>query len=213
MGSLKTLGLLALVALLWAGPAWAHGKEQHAKPGEAAAAVTPDPAQAALPPEPFPLDIGGPFSLVEHTGRKVTDRDYRGSYLLIFFGYAQCEGLCPVGLKNMVDALDLLGDAGAEIQPLLITVDPEHDTVETMAAHVGEIHPRLIGLTGTAEDIAAVRKAYKVEAKAQGTSWKGKAIFSHGTLIYLMRPDGGFATLMPPVLDAETMARTIERYL
>ena len=165
------------------------------------------------PAAPFPFEVGGPFRLTDHRGREVSDEDFRGSYLLVFFGYANCERICPVGLKRMVEALDLLGEAAARVQPLLITVDPARDTVEALAAYVPQVHPRLIGLTGTPAQLAAAAKAYRVEAAQVGTSWKGEPVFAHGSYVYLMGPDGRFATLLPPVLDSETMAETIRKYL
>ena len=200
---------LALGALLTSGPVWAHGEEKHAP----AAAPAPAASEAALPAAAFPVDIGGPFALTDHTGREVTERDFQGRHLLVFFGYAQCESICPVGLKRMVEALDLLGEAGATVQPVLITVDPEQDTVEALARHVPTIHPRLVGLTGTPDQLAGARKAYKVESKRVGKSWNGAPIFNHGSYIYLMDPAGDFATLLPPVLDSAAMAKIIRNYL
>ena len=162
---------------------------------------------------PFPFEIGGPFELVDHRGRRVTEREYLGSHLLVFFGYAQCRSICPVALERMAAALDLLGAAGAGVQPLLITVDPAHDDIEALARRVAEVHPRLIGLTGSRDALDAAAKAYRVETEARGTSLKGTPIFSHGSYIYLMGPDGKFATLLPPVMGAEQMASIIGRYL
>ena len=170
----------------------------------------PAPAPAATP---FPADIGGRFALIDHEGRAVTDADFRGRFLLVFFGYAKCPGVCPVALRHMSDALDLMGEAGARIQPLLITVDPETDTPEALAQAIARIHPRLIGLTGTAEELAAVRRAYKVESAPMGRSWKGTQIFRHGTFVYLMGPDGALLSVLPPVLGPERMAEILRGYL
>ena len=212
---LKLIGpVSALTALLWAGTAAGHGEEQHGAAAEPAKA--PAKIEAALPSGPapaFPFQIGGGFSLTDHRGKAVTDRDFRGAHMLVFFGYASCESICTVGLNRMTAALGLLGERAAEIQPILITVDPERDTPEMLAEHVPKIHPRLVGLTGTEEQLAAAAKAYRVESKVVGKSWKGDTIISHGSYIYLMDPEGNFATLLPPVLDPETMAKTIENYL
>ncbi len=162
---------------------------------------------------PLPLEIGGPFALVDHPGRAVSDETFRGDYLLVFFGYANCPGICPVGLRNMVEALDRLGDDGARVTPLLITVDPAHDTAANLAAAVGKIHPRLIGLTGTPAQLRAARTAYRVDAKAAGRSWRGVELFSHGTFIYLMGPDGKFLSLFPPVMPPAALAKAIGGYL
>ena len=162
---------------------------------------------------PFDFEIGGPFELTDHHGHQVTDKDFHGRYLLVFFGYAQCESICPVGLSRMVKAVDLLGQDGEAVQPALITVDPEDDTVEALARHVPKIHPRLVGLTGTPAQLAAARQAYRVDAKLVGQAWDGKPVYSHGSFLYLMAPDGSFATLIPPVLAPEAMAKTIRKYL
>ena len=197
--------LVLLAVLLAAGGAGAHDRH---KPAKAAESQGPPALPAA-----FAFDIGGPFALIDHRGRNVTDRDYRGAFLLVFFGYASCENICPVALGSMAAALDLLGPAGEDIQPLLITVDPATDGMEALAAYVPKVHPRLVGLTGSAQAIEAAAKAYHVESRKVGTAWDGGPIFSHGSYLYLMGRDGEFLTLLPPVMDAETMANTIRRYL
>jgi len=217
--SQRSAGLLGAAALSIAvavgAPALAHDKHEHAaapaEPAEPAEAA--EPSSQGAPAEPFPVDIGGDFALVDHTGKPVTDADYRGRYMLVFFGYAQCDSICPVGLKRMAEAVDLLGEDGAQVQPILITVDPEHDTPEALAAHLPTIHPRLVGLTGTPEAVAAAMKSYKVSAKPMGQSWKGTPVISHGSYIYLMGPDGALLSVLPPVLSSEAMAGIIRRYL
>lgn len=199
------MGLTIAAAVLWAAAGGARAHEQHE-----GAASAPAPAAETTP---FPADIGGPFALVDHRGRAVTDASYRGRFMLIFFGYSQCEAICPVGLKNMTAAVTLLGDAGASVQPLLITVDPEADSPEVLARAVPEIHPRLVGLTGSPEALAAARKAYKVEAKPTGRSWKGKPLISHGSFVYLVGPDGALLAILPPVLAPEAMADILRRYV
>ena len=179
------------------------------QPGQGA---TETPAPAA-PSADFPFRIGGPFRLADHTGREVSDRDFLGAHLLVFFGYASCKSICPVALPAMAEALEILGADGARIQPLFITVDPENDTPEVLAAFAAKIHPRLIGLTGSPEALRAAAEAYRIESKKVGQAWTGGPVFSHGSYIYLMAPDGAFATLLPPVMDPRTMARTIARYL
>ena len=208
MQRLKPLALgLALAAWLSGGSALGHDSEKHPNATPEGKAPVDGPAAA------FPFEIGGTFELVDHRGRAVSDKDFRGAHLLIFFGYANCERICPVGLKRMVEAVDLLGAARARVQLLLITVDPARDTAESLAKYVPTIHPRLIGLTGTPEQLAAAAKAYRVESEEVGRSWKGEPVISHGSYIYLMDPEGRFATLLPPVLDAQTMAKTIRKYL
>lgn len=105
----------------------------------------------------------------------MTEKDYAGSYTLVFFGFATCPEVCPTELQKMAQALEILGEEkAAKIQPIFITVDPERDTAEALKVYVAEFHPKLVGLTGTAEQIEAVKKAYRVYAsKVQMEGWRG----------------------------------------
>ncbi len=207
--------LVTLFAVAGAGPALGHeGHKQDQAPAEAAEAPeVAEPSSEGAAAEPFPVDIGGPFALVDHTGKSVTDADFRGRYMLVFFGYAQCDSICPVVLKHMTEAVDLLGERGEQVQPILITVDPKNDTPEALAAHLPTVHPRLVGLTGKPAAIEAAMKSYKVNARPMGQSWKGTPVISHGSYIYLMGPDGALLSILPPVLSSEAMAGIIARYI
>ncbi len=210
------LALVTLVAAAGAGPAWGH--EQHKQGGAQLRADQSDTLQTgaaagSAAAEPFPADIGGAFELIDQTGKTVTDADFHGRYMLVFFGYAQCDGICPVSLKRMTRALDLLEEDGEQVQPIFITVDPENDTPAALAAYLPTIHPRLIGLTGTPEAVHAAMKSYKVNANPVGQSWKGTQLISHGSYIYLMGPDGALLTVIPPVFSPPAMAGIIQRYL
>ena len=111
--------------------------------------------------------IGGPFSLVGADGKPVTDRDFRGRYMLIFFGFTHCPDICPAELQVIAQALEQLGDKAKTVVPIFITLDPERDTPEAMANYVKSFGPNFVGLTGSPEAIAAAAKAYRV-AYAQG---------------------------------------------
>ncbi len=195
---------IGALILGFASTASAHGTERQG--ATVAPATTEDNT-------PFPFEIGGPFALVDHTGTPRTDADFGDDYMLVFFGYTSCDGICPVGLQRMAEALDRLGAAGARVQPLFITVDPANDTPAAIAAYVAAVHPRLIGLTGSIDALDPVAKAYRVRARPIARAADGRVIMSHGTYVYLMGPGGAFLTLLPPILDAETMAATIRRYL
>ena len=175
MPRLGLIGLVAAALLVWSG------------------------ATSAQESAPLPLDIGGPFALTDHEGRAVTDRDFRGRFLLLFFGYANCTSVCPIGLRHMTEALDLLGEPGAAVAPVLITVDPARDTPANLGPAVAKL--------------AAARRAYKVGAEATGTDLTGGALYQHGTFIYLLGPDGAFLTLFPPVMPPAALAAAIARYL
>lgn len=203
---------LALVLGFLAGASVsAHEAHEHA-PGPASGDPAWSPESAGLAGVPFDLDVGGPFELVDHTGRTVTDADFRGRLMLIFFGYARCEGVCPLGLRRMTQAVDLLGARGEQVQPILITIDPD-ETPEMLAERVAEIHSRLIGLTGTPAQLDAVAKAYHVESKRVGHTNDGAPIFQHGSYIYFMSPEGTLESVLPPMLPVPAMADVLARHL
>ncbi len=138
-------------------------------------------------------DVGGPFTLTDHHGRAVTEQDFRGSHMLIYFGYTYCPDICPTELMVMTRAVEMLGDDGEQVQPIFITVDPARDTVDSLADFMPNFHPRLTGLTGSEADIAAVASAYKVyyEKGEEGEAADDYPV-DHTDIIYLMGPDGGF---------------------
>jgi protein SCO1/2 len=121
----------------------------------------PAPDKADIVDSGLPA-VGGPFALVDHRGQPVTDEDFRGGWILVYFGYTYCPDICPTGLFNMAQALDDLGPAADDIRPIFVTIDPERDTVEALAQYVNHFHPRLVGLTGTPEQIAETARAYRV---------------------------------------------------
>ena len=211
------LGPIGLAAAAWlAGSAAALAHSAHDKPADRAAppaAATEAAPPSAPPSAPMPFDIGGSFALVDHKGNAVTDRDFRGRFLLLFFGYANCPGVCPIGLRTLTEAFDLLGAKQGAVLPVLITVDPERDTVASLGPALAKIHPRLIGLTGTPAQLAAARRAYQVGAEVTGRDLQGGALFEHGTFIYLMGRDGRFLSLFPPVIDPAALAAAIARYM
>jgi len=158
--------------------------------------------------------IGGPFSLVDQTGRPVTDADYRGRYMLVYFGYTFCPDVCPTELQVMATALDQLGDQGEKVQPIFVTVDPERDTVVQVAPYVALFHPRLVGLTGTREQVAEAARAYRVYyAKAPNKDNDAHYTMDHSSFVYLMGPDGRFVEAFAHGTTAEKMTETIRTHL
>jgi len=157
--------------------------------------------------------IGGPFALTDQTGRPVTDKSYDGLYRLIYFGYTFCPDACPTELQVMAGAIDDLGQAGDKVQPIFVTVDPARDTVKQLAAYVPAFHKRLVGLTGTPEQIAQVAREYKVYyAKADGPDAK-TYLMNHSSFVYLLDPAGKFLTVFPSDMDSEKMAAAIQKYM
>lgn len=162
-----------------------------------------------------PVPIGGPFTLTDHTGKTVTDQDYLGKFLLIYFGYSFCPDVCPTELGTMARSVDLLGIQGAKVQPLLITIDPERDTVAQLASYVPLFHPSLVGLTGSPEQIknaAAAYRVYYARAPAKdGDSGSGDMdyLMDHSSFIFLMGPNGAFLGVYPAGTTADRIAQDL----
>lgn len=155
--------------------------------------------------------IGGPFRLIDQTGQVRTDADFKGRFMLVYFGYTYCPDVCPTAANVMTLALDQLGDAGRDVIPILVTIDPERDTVETLAAYVKNFHPRFVGLTGDAEAVRAAARGYRVYyAKAgEGDNY----LLDHTSIIYLMGRDGRYLAHFSHTVDPTTMAARIKSFL
>ena len=155
--------------------------------------------------------IGGSFELVAHDGQTVTDETFKGAFTLIYFGFTYCPDVCPTELQVMSGALDLLGDDAEKVRPLLITVDPERDTVDIMAQYVANFHPRLMGLTGTPEQISTAASAYRVYyEKLEDPGSNAAYTMDHSSVVYLMGPDGTFIAHFGPGTGSEKMAEKIK---
>ena len=170
-------------------------------------------AHEADPALPFPFEITPRFALIDQTGRAVTQADFAGRPMAIFFGYANCQAICSVALPSLAAALDLLGPEGAEIAPILITVDPARDTPAAMARRLAQYHPRLIGLTGSEAALAEARAVFQVEAGQVAETPEGAPLFAHGSFIYLVGRDGVVRSVLPPILSPERMAELMRKYL
>ncbi|MFQ6023988.1 MAG: SCO family protein [Acidiferrobacterales bacterium] len=161
----------------------------------------------------------GPFSLIDHKGRPVTDHDFRGKFMLVFFGYTFCPDVCPIDLQIISKAVDALGEAGTKVQPIFITVDPERDTVEVLARYVSHFHPRLLGLTGTLEQVATAAQAYgvlymtAVDATSRIDEEHAQYLIDHSALIYLLGPDGRFLAAFAHNTDPKRLAAGILKHL
>jgi len=175
--------------------------------------VQTDPGER--PQAVAPAAIGGPFTLVDQDGKTVTEAAFRGRFALVFFGYTFCPDVCPTALTEVSNALDMLGDAGAKVMPVFITVDPARDRPEHLKEYLGFFHPRMVGLTGTPEQVAAAAKAYKVYYKkgpAEGAD-ANDYLMDHTAIVYLMGTNGRFVTHFPQGTGAAAMAAKIREYL
>jgi protein SCO1/2 len=158
--------------------------------------------------------VGGPFALVDPTGKTVTDQDFRGRYMLIFFGFTHCPDICPAELQVMAAAMDQLGPKAAKVVPIFITLDPERDTPEAVGAYVKNFGPNIVGLTGSSEAVAAAAKAYRVSfSKFQDQDSGKNYTIDHSALAYLMGTDGEYITHIPYGTSVAQMLDILNRYL
>ena len=158
-------------------------------------------------------DIGGPFELVNQDGKTVTEADFKGKLLLIYFGYTYCPDACPTALGVMAAALGKLDVAGERVTPILVSIDPARDTPEALKDYVAAFHPRLVGLTGSEEQVAKAAKAYRAFYQKQPGSTGDGYLMDHSTLIYLMDAEGRFLTYFGPQATPDEVAEAIRRYL
>jgi len=158
------------------------------------------------------VTIGGPFTLTAPDGTTVTDQTYRGKWLLVYFGYTFCPNSCPTALLDIATALQKLGPEAAKVQPIFITIDPKRDTRDVLAQYTQSFDPRIVGLTGTPAQIAAVAHeygAYYVAHKSDGDA--NDYLIDHSTYIYVMDPQGQFVQAFDADTPADHMADDLLR--
>lgn len=152
--------------------------------------------------------IGGPFTLVNQAGETVTDAQVITQPTLLYFGYTSCPDVCPLDNARNAEATDILEERGIEATPLFITVDPARDTPEVMADYVANLHPRMIGLTGTEEQVRSAVQAYKAYFKAQPAEDEFYLV-DHSTFTYLILPGVGFVEFFRRESTADEMAERV----
>jgi protein SCO1/2 len=206
-----SLALLTLLAGLWA-LAW-FGRGPGESPGDAFlrrlaglfGAEMPMPAAGGVQ-LPQGLALGGPFRLIDHSGRPVSHEDFAGRWLLVYFGYTFCPDVCPTELGVIADAMDALGPEGERVTPVFITIDPERDTPEALADYVSRFHPRMVGLTGSAGQVAEAARRYRVYFARARSADHTDYLMDHSSFIYLVGPDGRVRNLFRPGTAPETLA-------
>ena len=157
--------------------------------------------------------IGGPFELVDQDGKTVTDQTFKGKMMLVYFGFTYCPDACPTALGVMSAAVDKLDVAGDRVVPMLITVDPERDTPAVLKDYVSNFHPRMMGLTGTPEQVAKAAKAYRVFYQKAPGSTPDEYLMDHTMLVYLMDGDGKYVTHFGPDATPDQMADEIRKHM
>ena len=198
----KRAGGKRLRAITFAGSLVIAASSVAQSPPERSAAELMDAVMWAREP------IGGPFALIDHTGKPRTAADFQGKLLLVYFGFTYCPDVCPTDLQNIGLALDKLGAAGNAVQPLFITVDPERDTAAHLADYVPMFHPRLIGLTGGAAAIQKAADAYRVYYTKVPLK-DGDYTVDHSAFIYVMGREGQYLGFLPPGTTPERIAEAL----
>ena len=156
--------------------------------------------------------IGGPFTLVDQTGGTVTDKDVLKKPSLVYFGYTFCPDVCPLDAQRNADAVDILAERGLDVTPVFITIDPARDTAQVLADWTSGISPKMIGLTGTPDQIKAVSVAYKTYYKQQPADDENY-LMDHSIYTYLMLPDAGFVDFFDRDIAADKMADKVGCFL
>src|SRR3954467_5930402 len=156
--------------------------------------------------------IGGAFALIDQNGARRTDADFRGQFMLVYFGFTYCPDVCPTDLQQMGMAVDQLGPAGDAVQPIFITVDPERDTPEHLKDYVAMFHPRFVGLTGDASAIKEAARAYRTYY-AKVELGKSDYTVDHSAFIYLIGRSGEYLGFFPPGTSADLLAGTLRPFV
>jgi cytochrome oxidase Cu insertion factor (SCO1/SenC/PrrC family) len=161
------------------------------------------------------VPIGGAFSLVDQDGRTRRDTDFRGQYMMVFFGYTYCPDVCPTALGDISSALEALGPRGAQIAPVFISIDPARDTPARLKEFAGSFHPRLTALTGSEDAVADVARKYRVyyaRAKTTGADDEDY-LMNHSSSIFLIGPDGRYVTHFSYGTSVEKMVDALKKYV
>lgn len=161
--------------------------------------------------------IGGPFELTGAGGKTVRWSDFDGQYRIVYFGYAYCPDICPTDVQRMSQGLRQFEqkepDLGAKVQPIFITIDPERDTAAVVAEFIANFHPRLIGLTGTPDQIKAAADAFRVFYSKGETPESGNYLMDHSAITYLFGPDGKPIATLPTDLGGDAVAEELAKWV
>ena len=173
-------------------------------------------SQAKTPPPLAGATIGGPFALTDQDGRRVTDRDFAGRYRIMYFGYTSCPDVCPTDMQTLGAAMRMLDKSdpalSRRIVPIFVTVDPARDTPKALKQFVSAFYPRMIGLTGSAADIAGTAKEYRVFYKAEPPGASGSYIVQHSDQAILFGPQGKPIVIVPVQETPQAVTATLEKW-
>ena len=154
--------------------------------------------------------VGGPFHLIDQRGRNVSEADFHGRYMLIYFGYSFCPDVCPTTLGVMAQALEKLGGDRARIAPVFITIDPARDTPQVLADYMKAFGPDFVGLTGSEAEIKKVEKEYRVYAAKRPLAG-GNYGMDHSSVLYLMGPSGKMISFYDEAISPDDLAKDLKQ--
>lgn len=158
-------------------------------------------------------NFGGPFTLVNQENKKVTEKDFENQWRLIYFGFTYCPAICPTELQKMTGVLNDLDDQADDITPIFISVDPERDTTDVIKNYISLFHPRLVGLTGSEEQVNQAKKSYKIFAAKVKDDTMTEYTVDHSSFIYFMNPDNDLVRIFRIEDSAEEMIKVIKSAL
>ncbi len=169
-------------------------------------------ATPALAETPLPFDLGGDYTLTNQHGERYTQTDPMGKPQLLFFGYVNCQEICSAVFPMMAEVVSEIEAQGMEITPVMITVDPVRDTVDTMGDRLAAHHPDFVGLTGTEAELQVAYDAYSIEKEEVFVDPEFGPVYAHGSFVYLLDADGKFLTLVPPIVSPQQAASIVAKY-
>ncbi len=200
-------GLSVLLLALW-GVVWLTGGH-----GALLQRLSGGPAGHGCIALPAGLSLGGPFSLLDQQGKRVSEADFRGRWVLMYFGYAYCPDVCPTELQTIAAALDLLGERGKAVVPVFVTIDPERDTPAALADYLKLFSDRFVGLTGTAAEIAEIARHFRVYYAKVTRKGADSYLMDHSSFVYLLGPNGTVRALFGPDTTADALAAALAERL
>lgn len=169
-------------------------------------------ATPAVAETPLPFDLGGAYTLTNQHGERYTQADPDGKPQLLFFGYVNCQEICSAVFPMMAEVVNEIEAQGMDITPVMITVDPVRDTVDTMGPKLAEHHPDFVGLTGTEAELQVAYDAYSIEKEEVFVDPEFGPVYAHGSFVYLLDAEGKFLTLVPPIVTPQQAADIVAKY-
>ena len=200
LSSWRALTLLA-VALIGGGAVFIYSRDkpaEDARRGDAARLMNDLMSGKA--------QVGGPFTLEDQYGKRRSLADFRGKFVLLYFGYTFCPDICPTDLAAMAQAIRTLDAAGHVLQPIFVTLDPERDTRELLRNYAAAFHPRFVALRGSEEEVRRVATAYKIYFEKVRPPGSSVYLIDHMAFVFLLDRDGRYVAFFPPGTTAERMA-------